>query len=95
MKSFRGLLVNFARQEGAALVVRGLRAVSDFEYELQMAQMNQELAPEVETIFLVPGARHSFISSSLVREVATLGGDVSNFVSAPVMECLRQKLGIF
>ena len=95
VKSFRGRLVNFARQEGAALVVRGLRAVSDFEYELQMAQMNQELAPEVETIFLVPGARHSFISSSLVREVATLGGDVSNFVSAPVMECLRQKLGIF
>ena len=61
VKSFRGLLVNFARQEGAALVVRGLRAVSDFEYELQMAQMNQELAPEVETIFLVPGARH-FVS---------------------------------
>ena len=95
VKSFQGLLVNFARQEGAALVIRGLRAVSDFEYELQMAQMNQELSAEVETIFLVPGARHSFISSSLVREVARLGGDVSNFVSVPVMERLRQKLGIF
>jgi pantetheine-phosphate adenylyltransferase len=93
VRSFEGLLVNFARTLGANLVVRGLRAVSDFEYELQMAQMNQELWPEIETIFLVPEARYSFISSSLVREVATLGGDVSAFVSPPVLSRIQEKLG--
>lgn len=91
--SFSGLLVDFAKTQGAHLVVRGLRAISDFEYELQMAQMNQELWPEVETIFLVPDAQNSFISSSLVREVASLGGDVSTFVSPVVLEALRKKLG--
>ncbi|HUP52687.1 MAG TPA: pantetheine-phosphate adenylyltransferase [Longimicrobiales bacterium] len=91
--AFQGLLVDFARKQGAHIVVRGLRAVSDFEYELQMAQMNQELWPELETIFLVPEARYSFISSSLVREVATLGGDVASFVSPPVLERLAAKLG--
>lgn len=90
--SFSGLLVDFARERGARLVIRGLRAVSDFEYELQMAQMNQELWPEIETIFLVPEAQNSFISSSLVREVASLGGDVSSFVSPSVLEELRRKL---
>jgi pantetheine-phosphate adenylyltransferase len=90
---FEGLLVDFARKQGAHVVVRGLRAVSDFEYELQMAQMNQELWPEMETIFLVPEARYSFISSSLVREVAKLGGDVASFVSPPVLERLGAKLG--
>jgi len=93
VRSFKGLLVDFARQEGAGLVVRGLRAVSDFEYELQMAQMNQELWPEIETIFLVPEARYSFISSSLVREVAALGGDVSAFVSPAVLTQIGEKLG--
>ena len=93
VRAFEGLLVDFAKREGAHLVVRGLRAVSDFEYELQMAQMNQELLPEIETIFLVPEARNSFISSSLVREVATLGGDVSSFVSPSVLARIRQKLG--
>lgn len=93
VRSFEGLLVDFARKEGANLVVRGLRAVSDFEYELQMAQMNQELWPDIETIFLVPEARNSFISSSLVREVATLGGDVSPFVSPAVLAHIREKLG--
>lgn len=93
VRSFEGLLVDFARQEGAGLVVRGLRAVSDFEYELQMAQMNQELRPEIETIFLVPEVRHSFISSSLVREVAALGGDVSAFVSPAVLTQIGEKLG--
>ncbi|MDH3207260.1 MAG: pantetheine-phosphate adenylyltransferase [Gemmatimonadota bacterium] len=93
VRSFEGLLVDFARREGAGLVVRGLRAVSDFEYELQMAQMNQELWPEIETIFLVPEARHSFISSSLVREVASLGGDVSAFVSPAVLTQIGEKLG--
>jgi len=90
--AFQGLLVDFARAQGAHFVVRGLRAISDFEYELQMAQMNQELWPELETLFLVPEARYSFISSSLVREVATLGGDVSSFVSAAVLDRLREKL---
>jgi len=91
--AFRGLLVDFAQEQGATLIVRGLRAVSDFEYELQMAQMNQELSPDAETIFLVPEVNNSFISSSLVREVAALGGDVSSFVSPPVLSALRQKLG--
>jgi pantetheine-phosphate adenylyltransferase len=73
-------------------VIRGLRAISDFEYELQMAQMNQELWPGVETIFLVPDVNNSFLSSSLVREVAALGGDVSKFVDATVLEKLHEKL---
>lgn len=90
--SFEGLLVDFARDQGATLIVRGLRAISDFEYELQMAQMNQELWADAETIFLVPEARNSFISSSLVREVAKLGGDVSTFVSPSVFERMRHKL---
>jgi len=90
--AFSGLLVDFARERGAHLVVRGLRAISDFEYELQMAQMNQELWSGIETIFLVPDAQNSFISSSLVREVASLGGDVSSFVSPCVLERLRVKL---
>lgn len=93
VRSFEGLLVSFAKSLGASLVVRGLRAVSDFEYELQMAQMNQELWPEIETIFLVPEARYSFISSSLVREVAKLGGDVSAFVSPSVLARIQEKLG--
>jgi pantetheine-phosphate adenylyltransferase len=93
VRSFEGLLVEFARSVGAGLVIRGLRAVSDFEYELQMAQMNQELWPEIETIFLVPEVRHSFISSSLVREVAALGGDVSAFVSSAAYARIKEKLG--
>mgnify|MGYP001162058718 CR=1 FL=1 len=92
VKSFKGLLVDFARAQKAPLVVRGLRAVSDFEYELQMAQMNQELWPEIETIFLVPDVRYSFLSASLVRQVAQLGGDVSSFVSGPVLKGLKRKL---
>jgi len=93
VRSFEGLLVDFAKSIGAGLVVRGLRAVSDFEYELQMAQMNQELWPDIETIFLVPEAKYSFISSSLVREVATLGGDVSAFVSPAALGRIKDKLG--
>ena len=89
---FEGLLVNFARENGAQFIVRGLRAISDFEYELQMAQMNQELWPEIETLFLVPEARYSFISSSLVREVASLHGDVSSFVSPHVLDRLEAKI---
>ena len=92
VKSFEGLLVDFARAEGASVVIRGLRAVSDFEYELQMAQMNKELAAEIETVFLVPDVRYSFLSASLVREVARLGGDVTGLVSKPVLKGLRKKL---
>ncbi len=91
--SFEGLLVTFARAQEATLVIRGLRAVSDFEYELQMAQMNQELWPDIQTIFLAPEVDFSFLSSSLVREVAALGGDVSRFVSPPVLAGLGSKLG--
>jgi pantetheine-phosphate adenylyltransferase len=90
--SFSGLLVDFAKRSGARLIIRGLRAVSDFEYEFQMAQMNQELSSEIETVFLTPEVRYSFLSASLVREVASLGGDVSPFVSAPVLARMREKL---
>lgn len=90
--SFSGLLVDFARSRSARFIVRGLRAVSDFEYEFQMAQMNQELWPEAETVFLTPDVRFSFLSASLVREVARLGGDVSRFVSPPVLERLLAKV---
>ncbi|HSM59898.1 MAG TPA: pantetheine-phosphate adenylyltransferase [Longimicrobiales bacterium] len=89
--SFSGLLVEFARQRGARFIIRGLRAVSDFEYEFQMAQMNRELWNEVETVFLAPEVDYSFLSSSLVREVASLGGDVSRFVSPNVLERLHAK----
>ncbi|MFP3947620.1 MAG: pantetheine-phosphate adenylyltransferase [Gemmatimonadota bacterium] len=91
-RAFEGLLVDFARSVGAGIVVRGLRAVSDFEYEFQMAQMNQELWSEIETVFLTPDVRWSFLSASLVREVATLGGDVSNFVSPPVLARMEARL---
>ena len=90
--SFDGLLVDFARAREARFIVRGLRAVSDFEYEFQMAQMNQDLWPEAETIFLTPDVRYSFLSASLVREVAGLGGDVSRFVSPLVLEKIRSKV---
>ncbi len=91
-RAFEGLLVDLARDLGSRLVVRGLRAISDFEYEMQMAQMNQELWPEIETLFFVPDVEYSFLSSSLVREVTSLGGDVSRFVSPPVLARLREKL---
>lgn len=77
---FEGLLVDFAHQQNAKVILRGLRAVSDFEYEFQLASMNRNLAPDVESVFLTPAEQHSFISSTLVREIATLGGDVSGFV---------------
>lgn len=90
---FQGLLVDFARETGAQFVIRGLRAVSDFEYEFQMAQMNRELWDGFETIFLTPDQSYSFLSASLVREVAILGGDVSNFVSNPVLKKIKEVLG--
>ena len=90
--SFEGLLVDFARAREAHLMVRGLRAVSDFEYEFQMAQMNRQLWPAVETLFLMPDVSYAFLSSSLVREVAVLGGDISRFVSPRVASRIRHKL---
>lgn len=89
--AFEGLLMDFAKAQGARFVIRGLRAVSDFEYELQMAQMNRELWDEVETVFLAPEVDYSFLSSSLVREIGRLGGDVSRFVSPSVLERLGEK----
>ena len=85
---FDGLLVDFARAESARVIIRGLRAVSDFEYEFQMALMNRQLWDEVETIFLAPDEHYSYLSASLVREIASLGGDVSQFVSPAVLEAL-------
>ena len=90
---FSGLLVNLAAETGARFIIRGLRAVSDFEYEFQMAQMNRELRPDAETLFLTPDVDYSFLSASLVREVASLGGDVSRFVSPLVLSRLRGRFG--
>jgi len=84
VRSFSGLLVDFARDTGATLLVRGLRAVSDYEYELQMALMNRRLAPEIETVFLMAKEEFSYVSSRLVKEVARLGGDVMGLVPEPV-----------
>ena len=88
---FEGLLIDFVRKHGARVVLRGLRAVSDFEYEFQLASMNRHLIPEAETLFLTPAEQYSFISSSLVREIARLGGDVSGFVHPAVQQALRQR----
>lgn len=91
--TFDSLLVEFAKQHKARVVLRGLRAVSDFEYEFQLAGMNRKLAPEIETIFLTPAEKYAYISSSLVREVAMLGGNVSEFVHPLVMDALNRKFG--
>jgi len=86
---FKGLLVNLAKEKNAIALLRGLRAVSDFEYEFQLANMNRHLAPELESLFLTPSEQYSFISSTLVREVASLGGDVSEFVPSVVQQELE------
>ena len=88
VKAFTGLLVGFCEQQQAGVVIRGLRAVSDFEYEFQLASMNRRLAPQIETLFLTPAEQYSFISSSLVREIARLGGDVAEFVHPDVRRAL-------
>jgi pantetheine-phosphate adenylyltransferase len=85
---YAGLTVDFAEEHGLAVIIRGLRAVSDFEYEFQLANMNRHLTDEVETVFLTPTEKYTFISSSLVREVASLGGDISEFVSPKVKNAL-------
>ncbi len=93
VKGFDGLLVKFAQEQGAGVILRGLRAVSDFEYEFQLASMNRKLAPDVETMFLTPDEGYSYISSSLVREIAALGGDVRPFVHPAVQNALKERLG--
>jgi len=90
---FSGLLVKFAQDQGAGVILRGLRAVSDFEYEFQLASMNRKLAPDVETMFLTPDEGYTFISSSLVREIASLGGDVGPFVHSAVQAALKERFG--
>lgn len=90
--AFRGLLRDFVVERNGKVVVRGLRAVSDFEYEFQMAGMNRQLMPEVETVFLTPGDHYQFVSGTFVREIATLGGDVSKFVSPSVLQRLGQRV---
>lgn len=90
---FKNLLIDFVRDQGAGVIIRGLRAVSDFEYEFQLASMNRHLAEDIETMFLTPDEDYGFISSSLVKEVARLGGDVSDFVGSEVQAALRDRFG--
>jgi pantetheine-phosphate adenylyltransferase len=91
--SFSGLLVHFARDLQVHVIMRGLRAVSDFEYEFQLAGMNRRMAPDIETLFLTPAEQYAYISSSLVKQIARLGGDVSAFVAPQVHAALRKRFG--
>lgn len=93
IQPYEGLTMHFAREVGANVIVRGLRAVADFEFEFQMTAMNQQLDREIETVFLMADARHQAIASKLVKEIATLGGDVTRFVSPRVKEALLAKVG--
>ncbi len=88
---FSGLLIDFAREAGAEVILRGLRAVSDFEYEFQLASMNRRLAPRLETVFLAPAENYTFVSASLVKEIACHGGDVGAFVHAETLQALKLK----
>jgi len=90
--AFDNLLVHFAQQSSANVIIRGLRAVSDFDYEFQLAGMNRKLEPKIETVFLTPSEQYTYISSSLVREIATMGGDVSDFVDPKVRAALDKRL---
>ena len=90
--AFRGLLRNFVIEHGGKVVVRGLRAVSDFEYEFQMAGMNRQLMPDVETVFMTPSDQYQFVSGTFVREIASLGGDVSKFVAPSVLRRLKERV---
>ena len=89
---FSGLLVNFAKENGADILIRGLRVVADFEYEFQLANMNRAMSPEIESVFLTPKEEYSYISSSLVKEIATMGGDVKRFVDPVTLEALNRKI---
>jgi pantetheine-phosphate adenylyltransferase len=91
--AFSGLLVSFANAAGIGVIMRGLRAVSDFEFEFQLASMNRRMSPRIETLFMTPAEQYAFLSSSLVREVSRLGGDVSSFVPPQVRTALRQRFG--
>lgn len=93
VESFEGLLVEYAKARGAKVILRGLRAVSDFEYELQMAMMNRNLDPDLETVFLMPQNVYSYLSSRMVKNVASLGGDISSLVPAPIDQALKTKFG--
>lgn len=93
VERFSGLTVDFARDQDASIIVRGLRAVSDFEYEFKLAHMNHHLAPEIEVVCLMTSSRNSFVSSSFIREVASLGGDVSGLVPPNVAAVLRERFG--
>jgi pantetheine-phosphate adenylyltransferase len=90
--AFRGLLTNFMKEVGGLVVVRGLRAVTDFEYEFQMAGMNRQLMPDIETVFMTPADQFQFVSGTFVREIATLGGDVSKFVAPSVLRRLQERV---
>lgn len=90
--AFRGLLRDFVVANGAKVIVRGLRAVSDFEYEFQMAGMNRQLMPDVETVFMTPSDQYQFVSATFIREIATLGGDVSKFVAPSVLQRLQERV---
>ncbi len=92
MATFDGLMVEFARRQGASAVLRGIRAISDYEHEFQMALMNRRLAPEIETVFLQPAGRYSFVSSRMVKEVFSFGGDVSGLVPPNVLKRLRARI---
>jgi pantetheine-phosphate adenylyltransferase len=92
ISTFDGLMVEFARQQGATAVLRGIRAISDYEYEFQMALMNRRLAPEIETVFLQPAGRYSFISSRMLKEVFSFGGDVTGLVPPNVLKRLRGRI---
>lgn len=94
VESFEGLLVDYARQRGAQAVLRGIRAVSDYEYELQMAWMNRKLDSSLETVFMIPAGAYSYLSSKLVREIVSLGGAIGNLVPASVEARLRERLGV-
>jgi pantetheine-phosphate adenylyltransferase len=89
--SFQGLTVQYAKEKGAAIILRGLRAVSDFEYEMQLSQANSAIAKEIKTVFLITKPKYNFISSSTVKEIGALGGDISKFVSEPVNDYLKSK----
>ena len=89
---FSGLLVNFAKDNDANILIRGLRVVADFEYEFQLANMNRAMSPDIESVFLTPKEEYSYISSSLVKEIATMGGDVTRFVDPVTLEALHQKI---
>ena len=93
VRPFEGLLIDFARKLGACLILRGLRAVSDFDFEFQMAGMNYRMAPDIETVFLMASERHQFIASRLVKEVASLGGDITSFVPALTLERTLKRIG--